>query len=73
LKRGVTITVPVRENLAIRRIKEGETTTAQGAVTGAGQLFDIRVRAKRELYFEEGELMKEPRFEPTDEEKRAGF
>ena len=73
LARGVTVMIIGRDNLAASRIKEGETTTGQGQVTGASQLFDIRVRAKRELYFEEGELLTEPRFDPTEEEKKAGF
>jgi hypothetical protein len=73
LLRGVTVTVAGRDNQVAGRIKEGETAGCQGQVTGASELFDLRVRAKRELYFEEGELLEDPRFEQTAEESKAGF
>lgn len=73
LRQGVTIMIPDRQNVATGRIREGDTVAGQGQITGAPAAFDIRIRAKRELYFEEGELLKIPKFEQTDEEKKAGF
>jgi len=73
LARGVTITIPGRDNQVATRLKEGETATAQQQVAGAAQPFDVRLRAKRELYFEEGELMQSPSFDSTAEEAKAGF
>ena len=73
LLRGVTVTFPGRDNLVSGRLKEGETTVAQGQGTGTSDLFDIRVRSKRELYFEEGELLEVPNMDQTAEEKKAGF
>lgn len=73
LLRGVTVTVVGRDNQVAGRLKEGETAVGQGQVTGASELFDLRVRAKRELYFEEGELLEDPVFEQTAEERKAGF
>jgi hypothetical protein len=73
LLRGVTVTVADRDNQVSGRIKEGETAAGQGQVTGASERFDLHVRVKRELYFEEGELLEDPSFEQTAEEKKAGF
>jgi len=73
LLRGVTVTVAGRDNQVAGRIKEGETADGHGQVTGAAELFDLRVRATRELYFEEGELLEDPKFEQTAEESKAGF
>jgi hypothetical protein len=73
LARGVMIMVPNRENAAAQRIKEGETVTGQGHITGSHQFLDLRMQATREVYFEEGELLKPPTFKSTEEERKAGF
>jgi hypothetical protein len=73
LASGVTVTIPGRNNAASERMKEGEETAAEAQVNGTHQSLALRVRARRELYFEEGELLKQPSFEATEEEKKAGF
>ena len=73
LDRGVEIVFPDRENVAPRRLKEGEALSGRGLVTGTHQFLDLRVKADVELYFEEGELFVPPTFEQTPEEKKSGF
>jgi hypothetical protein len=73
LHRGVTVMIPDHENAPSQRIKEGEKVSGQGHVTGAHQFLELQIHATRELYFEEGELMLEPDFRPTAEERNAGF
>jgi hypothetical protein len=71
--RGVTVTIPRLANAASERVKEGEATDAEAQIDGAHQSLALRIRVRRELYFEEGELLKRPLFEATEEEKEAGF
>ena len=73
LERGVTIAFDDRENQAPKRIKAGETADGQGHVGGAHEFLALRIEARRELYFEEGELLNNPTFKPTAAEKQAGF
>jgi hypothetical protein len=73
LDRGVEVVFPDRENVASRRLKEGEALSGRGLVAGAHQFLDLRIKADVELYFEEGELFIPPTFEQTTEEKKSGF
>ena len=77
LSRGVSVVIPDRENSAARRIKEKEKVVGQGHVTGAHQFLQLQIQADVEFYFEEGELssskMTDDMFDPTQEERRAGF
>jgi hypothetical protein len=77
LSRGVRVTILDRENSASRRIKEKEKVVGQGHVTGAHQFLELQIQANVEFYFEEGELssskMTDDMFDPTPEERKAGF
>jgi hypothetical protein len=73
LDRGVEVVFPDRENVASRRVKEGEALSGRGLVAGAHQFLDLRIKANVELYFEEGELFVPPTFEQTPEERKSGF
>ena len=73
LERGVTIAFEGRENQASKRIRAGETADGRGHVAGAHEFLALRIAARRELYFEEGELLDDPTFRSTAAEKQAGF
>jgi len=73
LESGVTLVVGERENRLDRRIREGDAVDADGLVAGTDQAVPLRLQAKRELYFEEGELKKRPTFSTTPAEREAGF
>jgi hypothetical protein len=74
LSRGVSVVIPDRENSASRRIKEKEKVVGQGHVTGAHQFLQLQIQADVEFYFEEGELSSmDGTFDPTPEERKAGF
>jgi hypothetical protein len=74
LKRGVSVEMLDRKNLAAQRLKENEKITARGHVTGAHQFLQLEIQAVREFYFEESELSSmDGSFTPTAEERRAGF
>jgi hypothetical protein len=77
LMRGVRVTIPDRENSASGRIKEREQVVGQGHVTGAHQFLQLQIQGGVEFYFEEGELssskMTGDMFDPTPEERKAGF
>jgi hypothetical protein len=73
LNRGVELVFLDRENVASQRLKEKEVVSGRGHMTGAHQFVPLRIQAGVEFYFEEGELFILPTFEPTPEEKKAGF
>ena len=73
LNRGVMVTVPNRPNEPARRLRQGETATVQGRVTGAHAFLPLEVIVIAEPYFEEGELAAKPTFNPTPLEIEAGF
>ena len=74
LKAGIRVDFPGRANTAAARLRDGETATARGHVTGAHRFLDLELVEVRELYFEEGELATpEGSFEPTPLETEAGF
>jgi len=73
LDRGVEVVIPDRDNLSPERIKEKETVSGRGHVTGAHRFLDLRIQANVEFYFEEGELFVPPTFDQTPEERKSGF
>jgi hypothetical protein len=74
LKTGVQAVFEGRANTAAARLRDGETATARGHVTGAHQFITLDLTDVRELYFEEGELStSRGAFEPTELEIEAGF
>ena len=74
LKTGVQAVFEGRANTAAARLRDGETATARGHVTGAHQFITLDLADVRELYFEEGELStSRGAFEPTELEIEAGF
>ena len=73
LNRGVLVTVPNRPNEPTRRLRQGETITVQGHVTGAHEFLPLEVMVVAEPYFEEGELAAKFTMDPTPLEIEAGF
>ena len=61
-----------RGNTAVERLKENDNLSGQFQLAG-GTPGTLSVAAVREFYFEEGELAVPPNFDPTAEEKKAGF
>lgn len=62
-----------RKNAAAERLREGQQVAAtlrRGGDKDAGDL-KLQVQVGRQLYFEEGELLVPPTFEPTPEEKKS--
>ena len=73
LAKGIKLSVPGTANTAAARLREGQQKNVeqkQGTAAGAKK---FRVQVKRELYFEEGELLFPPVFKATAEEKKAAF
>lgn len=70
---GVLVTIPGRSNTPGDRIKQGDKVSGSGHVVGAHQAFDLEVEVVSEIYFEEGELLENATFGPTEEEEAAGF
>jgi hypothetical protein len=64
LRRGVRLAFPGRENEIKERLRGGEQAIAQ---------VEVALETAVELYLEEGELAENATFEPTAEEKAAGF
>jgi hypothetical protein len=73
LSRGLRVVVSGRANTAPVRLKEGETAEAAVAIPNEPSPVKIGLRGVREFYFEEGELLIPPTFDPTPEEKKSGF
>ena len=66
LKAGIEVVIPGRANTAEARLRQAETATARGHVTGANQFLALEFAKVHELYFEEGELATSSgAFEPT--------
>jgi hypothetical protein len=68
LSSAMLIRVPDRKNTPSDRIKEDQQVTVE--TPGGGKL---TIRALKEFYFEEGELLMPATFDPTPEESKAGF
>ena len=74
LQAGIRVVFDGRANTAEARLRNEETATARGHVTGAHQFITLEFGDVRELYFEEGELStSRGAFEPTPLETEAGF
>jgi hypothetical protein len=72
LGKGMHVVFAGRGNVATERMKESETADGKFQLAGESPR-TISVEVLREFYFEEGELAVPPDFEPTEEEKKAGF
>ena len=65
---AIKISIPMKKNSPIDRLREGEQAAAQ---MSDGR--KLSVQAVREFYFEEGELMMPATMDPTPEERKSGF
>jgi hypothetical protein len=71
---GISVAFPGRANTAEARLRNDESATARGHVTGAHQFLALELDHVRELYFEQGELStSRGAFESTPLETEAGF
>jgi hypothetical protein len=70
LKGDLRLTLPGRRNGAAQRLREGSEVPA--VLKTAAGTSEVKVQAVRQLYFEEGELLVPPTFDPTSEEKADG-
>jgi len=68
LSTALRISIPDRKSKPAERLKATESVTA----LTAGQ-DKLQIKGLTEFYFEEGELRVPPTFDPTPEEKKAGF
>ena len=73
LKKGVVVSVPNRKNEPAGRLRQGETVTVQGRVTGGNTAMPLEIKVVAEPYFEEGELAARFTMRPTPLEVEAGF
>jgi hypothetical protein len=73
LGQGVRIVIPESKNQATLRIRENQDVVAEMPIIEGGSANSVKLRPTMELYFEEGELRSPPSFDPTDEERKAGF
>lgn len=71
LRKGIRLNVPERKDIASNRLKEKQKIMAKSSVDPKSNSFEVR--AVKEFYFEEGELLKQPNFNSTEEEKLSGF
>jgi hypothetical protein len=70
---GIVVSIPERENTAETRLRVDDSVKALAQVAGVEQPSTLRIRVVSEPYFEEGELLAEPTFDPTPLEIEAGF
>ena len=68
LSKGIEVTIPDKSNQASERVKEAQPVTALAQTTGAPAL-KFNLKADKEIYFEEGELLMPPTFDDTKLEK----
>lgn len=68
LGKGIEVTIPGKSNKANERVKEAQQVTGLTQTTGARTL-KFNLKAAKEIYFEEGELLVPPTFEDTKLEK----
>lgn len=69
LERDVHVTIPDRKNVAVQRLREGQRVEGRLRI-GSGAPTKVRLEVGQRIYFEEGELLVPPTFDPTEEEKR---
>lgn len=66
LKNGIEIVIPNKSDKVGERIKESQEVAAQ---IGCAQTLQLAIKAEKQIYFEEGELLIPPTFEDTEMEK----
>lgn len=69
LEQDVRVVIPDRKNTAKERLREGQRVDGMLRI-GSAAPTKVQVEVGRRIYFEEGELLVPPDFDPTDEEKR---
>jgi len=75
LRQARHVVIPERANSIRERIREGQTISGELRLSQepGSEVHRLQIRAERELYFEEGELMVPSDFGPTEEEQAAGM
>ncbi|HEX8493018.1 MAG TPA: twin-arginine translocation signal domain-containing protein [Pyrinomonadaceae bacterium] len=75
LSQGVRVNIAGRPDTAQERIKEEQEVEGEALLGEARSQkpLKLQITAGREFYFEEGELLLPPTFDPTGEEKSSGF
>jgi hypothetical protein len=73
IDRGVTLTIPQRTNAPDKRLKLNESAQGVAHLAGTERTVPVQLTVRKELYFEQGELMNPPKFGQTPLEKAAGF
>ena len=73
LSKGVPMVFPGTTNSAAERLKAKQQAIGEMKAGNLSVPRKIHVEVDREIYFEEGELRVPPDFNPTAEEKQAGF
>jgi hypothetical protein len=69
LEQDARIVVPNRSNVAAERLRQGQHVEAMLHI-GATSPRKVQIDVGPQIYFEEGELLVPPNFDPTDEEKK---
>jgi hypothetical protein len=70
LRQDVRVRIPDRKNVAADRLRRGQRVEAMLHI-GTAPPKKVQLEAGPQVYFEEGELLVPPTFDPTDEEKRS--
>jgi hypothetical protein len=70
---GNIVAILDRENTATARLREGEDVLSEVMASGSEEGMPLRILVGPEYYFEEGELLVPPMFNPTELELNAGF
>jgi hypothetical protein len=69
LNQSIRVVIPGRTNVAAQRLRQGQRVDAMLHV-GSTPPRKVQVEAGPQIYFEEGELLVPPTFDPTPEEKK---
>lgn len=69
LNQNIRIVLPDRRNVAAERLRRGQRVEAMLRI-GSRLPSKVQIDVGPQIYFEEGELLVPPTFDPTDEEKR---
>jgi hypothetical protein len=69
LEQDVRVSIPDRKNVAGQRLREGQKVDGMLRV-GSGAPTKVKLDVGKRIYFEEGELLVPPNFDPTAEEKK---
>ena len=69
LEQEVHVSIPDRKNVAAQRLREGQRVDAMMRV-GSGAPTKVQLEVGKRIYFEEGELIVPPTFDPTAEENK---